>query len=49
MEQTAKEKDLPLEVARDFIGGPGFGIKYLFDEVPAGADALGPNNKLVFA
>jgi aldehyde:ferredoxin oxidoreductase len=48
-EQTATEEDLPLEVAKDFIGGAGFGIKYLFDEVPAGADALGPDNKLIFA
>ena len=48
-DQTAKEEDLPLDVARDFIGGAGFGIKYLFDEVPAGADALGPDNKLIFA
>jgi len=48
-DQTAKEEDLPLDIARDFIGGAGFGIKYLFDEVPAGADALGPDNKLIFA
>lgn len=48
-DQTAKEEDLPLEVAKDFIGGAGFGIKYLFDEVPPGADALGPENKLIFA
>jgi aldehyde:ferredoxin oxidoreductase len=25
-----------LEVAKNFIGGAGFGIKYLFDEVKAG-------------
>jgi aldehyde:ferredoxin oxidoreductase len=48
-DQTAKEEKLPLETARDFIGGAGFGIKYLFDEVPAGADPLGPDNKLIFA
>ena len=48
-DQTAKEEELPLEIAKDFIGGAGFGIKYLFDEVPAGADPLGPDNKLVFA
>ena len=48
-DQTAKEEALPLEMARDFIGGAGFGIKYLFDEVPAGADPLGPENKLIFA
>lgn len=48
-DQTAKEEELPLEVAKDFIGGAGFGIKYLYDEVPAGADPLGPDNKLIFA
>ncbi|MGE5842924.1 MAG: aldehyde ferredoxin oxidoreductase family protein [Deltaproteobacteria bacterium] len=47
--QTAKEEALPLEVARDFIGGAGFGIKYLFDEVKAGTDPLGADNKLIFA
>ena len=33
------EEDLPLEVARDFIGGAGLGIKYLFDEVPGNRPA----------
>jgi aldehyde:ferredoxin oxidoreductase len=36
-------------MARDFIGGAGFGIKYLFDEVKPGTDPLGPDNKLIFA
>jgi aldehyde:ferredoxin oxidoreductase len=48
-DQTAKEEELALEMAKDFIGGAGFGIKYLFDEVPAGTDPLGPGNKLIFA
>jgi aldehyde:ferredoxin oxidoreductase len=48
-DQTAKEEALTVEMAKDFIGGAGFGIKYLFDEVPAGADPLGPDNKLIFA
>jgi aldehyde:ferredoxin oxidoreductase len=47
--QTSKEEALPLEIAKDFIGGAGFGIKYLFDEVKAGTDPLGPENKLIFA
>jgi aldehyde:ferredoxin oxidoreductase len=33
----------------DFIGGRGFGIKYLYKEVPAMADPLGPQNKLILA
>jgi aldehyde:ferredoxin oxidoreductase len=48
-DQSTKEEALPLKVARDFIGGAGFGIKYLFDEVKAGTDPLGPENKLIFA
>jgi aldehyde:ferredoxin oxidoreductase len=47
--QTAGEEELPLEVASNFIGGAGFGIKYLFDEVKPDADPLGPENKLIFA
>jgi len=48
-DQTSKEEALPLETAKDFIGGAGFGIKYLFDEVKGGTDPLGPGNKLIFA
>jgi len=47
--QTSKKEKLPLNVAKDFIGGAGFGIKYLYDEVKAGTDPLGPENKLFFA
>lgn len=42
-------EDLALETARNFIGGAGFAIKTLFDEIPAGIDPLGPQNKLIFA
>lgn len=48
-DQSIKEEPLPAEVAKDFIGGAGFGIKYLFDEVKKGTDPLGPENKLIFA
>ncbi|MBL7211847.1 MAG: aldehyde ferredoxin oxidoreductase family protein [Desulfobacteraceae bacterium] len=48
-EQNSTVEDLPEETAKDFIGGAGFGIKYLFDEVKGGTDALGPDNKLIFA
>ena len=47
--QTATTEELPMETARNFIGGAGFGMKYLFDEVPAKDNALGPDNKLIFA
>lgn len=47
--RSATVEDLPAKVARDFIGGAGLGIKYLYDEVEPGTDALGPDNKLIFA
>jgi aldehyde:ferredoxin oxidoreductase len=48
-DKTSKKEKLPLEVAKDFIGGAGFGIKYLFDEVKGATDPLGPENKLIYA
>lgn len=48
-DQTYSEQSVTEELAKNFIGGAGFGIKFLFDEVPAKADALGPENKLIFA
>ncbi|HUJ68913.1 MAG TPA: aldehyde ferredoxin oxidoreductase N-terminal domain-containing protein, partial [Syntrophorhabdales bacterium] len=46
---TAKEETLPPDVARDYIGGAGFGIKYLFDEVGGNVDPLGAENKIIFS
>ncbi|MBN2386669.1 MAG: aldehyde ferredoxin oxidoreductase family protein [Anaerolineales bacterium] len=37
----------PPELARDYLGGRGFGIYFLLKEVPRGADPLGPENKLI--
>jgi aldehyde:ferredoxin oxidoreductase len=47
--KTSKKEDLSPEVAMAFIGGAGFGIKYLFDEVKEGTDPLGPDNKLIYS
>ncbi len=47
--KTWTEEPLSEEMARAFIGGAGFGIKHLFDEVKPGIDPLGPENILVFA
>ncbi len=33
---------------RDFVGGVGYSARLLYDEVPANADPLGPDNKLSF-
>ena len=42
------EEDLDPEIAHDFIGARGIGIKYLFDGIDAKVDALSPKNKLLF-
>lgn len=42
-----KKEPTPPEVARDYLGGRGFGIYFLLTEVPKGADPLGPENKLI--
>jgi aldehyde:ferredoxin oxidoreductase len=39
----------PAQLARDFIGGRGFGVYFLFKEVPVHADPLGPDNKLIIS
>lgn len=39
----------PPKVARDFVGGRGFGAYFLFKEVPQDADPLGPHNKLIIS
>jgi aldehyde:ferredoxin oxidoreductase len=39
----------PAQLAREFIGGRGFGAYFIFKEVPKGADPLGPQNKLIIS
>jgi len=39
--RTFTEERRPEEIARDFIGGAGFTVKYLYDEVPPDCDRLG--------
>lgn len=48
-EQTFSEEAVTEKLAKQFIGGAGFGLKYLFDEVPAGTEPLDVANKLIFA
>ncbi len=40
------DEAIPEKVMKNFLGGRGFGIKYLYDEVAAGVDPLSPENKL---
>ena len=42
-------EDIPETLAKEFIGGRGFGAKILFDELPKGVDPLSPENKLIIA
>lgn len=44
-----EKKGLSENLAKEWIGGRGFVAKILYDEVPAGADPLGPENKLIIA
>ena len=39
---------LPEEWRKAYIGGTGLAAKILYDEVPAGADPLGPENLFIF-
>ncbi len=38
---------VPEKVAADFIGGRGYGIKYLYDEIAPGTNPLGEKNKVI--
>ena len=40
---------LEKEIIVGYLGGRGFNSKRLMDEIPAGADPLGPKNKLMFS
>jgi aldehyde:ferredoxin oxidoreductase len=42
------KEELPAGLSKDYIGGRGLGGKILADEIPAGIDALSPENKLMF-
>jgi aldehyde:ferredoxin oxidoreductase len=40
-------ESVPEKIAEDFIGGRGYGIRYLYDEITPGTDPLGEKNKLL--
>ncbi len=48
-EEKVQIQQLDGKVAVDFLGGRGFAIKVLWDELPRGTDPLSPDNKLIFA
>jgi aldehyde:ferredoxin oxidoreductase len=42
-------ENLSLEMAKEYIGGAGFAIKTLYDELPGNINAFSRENKLIFA
>ncbi|MHA1731948.1 MAG: aldehyde ferredoxin oxidoreductase family protein [Promethearchaeota archaeon] len=46
---TITKREIPEEFCTDWIGGLGFSAKVLWDECPADADPLGPDNVLVYS
>ena len=44
-----KKEEYDIEFAHKWVGGRGFAIKILWDELKAGIDPLGPENKLIVA
>ncbi len=45
-EGVTEDEQIPEEMYRKYLGGYGLGSKLLFDRIPQGADALGPDNIL---
>ena len=46
--KTTEVRDLPPDIARDFIGGPSLGAKILYNEMPAHTDPFSPQSLLGF-
>ena len=47
--QEMKIKELDTKEAKEYLGGSGYTAKIIYEEVPKGADPLGPENILCFA
>lgn len=46
--ETCEERVLSEQIARDFIGGYGIGVRVLYEMMKPGVDPLGPDNVLGF-
>ncbi len=46
---TTSQQSLDRDLARKYIGGVGFGVKIVYDEVPPGVDAFDPETPVVFS
>ncbi|MCX6577542.1 MAG: aldehyde ferredoxin oxidoreductase family protein [Candidatus Aminicenantes bacterium] len=47
--KSAKKEAYSEEFAKKWVGGRGFAVKILYDEVKPGTDPLGPDNKFIVA
>jgi aldehyde:ferredoxin oxidoreductase len=47
-ERASQIEELPESICSDFVGSRGIGARLLRDEVPAGSDPFGPENRLIF-
>ncbi|MCS7234313.1 MAG: aldehyde ferredoxin oxidoreductase family protein [Synergistetes bacterium] len=45
--KESKEVDLEERFAREYLGGPGFGAKILYEDLAEGTDPLSPENLLI--
>ncbi len=46
--ETVVREPIPERWLRRYVGGKGLGARYLYDELDAGTDPLGPDNALLF-
>lgn len=46
---VSKEEEIPDTVFREYLGGRGLGVKYLFEEVEPHCSPLGEKNKIIFS
>ncbi len=47
--RKATIEDIPAQICKDYIGGRGVAIRYLYDEMDPLVEPLSPENKLIFA
>jgi aldehyde:ferredoxin oxidoreductase len=48
-DQKVSIEDIDPKISRDYIGGRGIAVRYLYDEVDPQVDPLAPENHLIFA
>lgn len=46
--KTSSVEDIPDDILKKFVGGAALGAKLLYDEIDAGTEALGEDNKVIY-